>query len=217
MGRVIAEVVPLGVGIAASPFPIVPAILLLFTARPRPAALAFLTGWALGILAVTAAAVLLASVIELQEETPTWAAWTKLILGLVLVILAYRQWAGRAAAKEPAWMRALDDATPASALRLGVLLSVPNPKVALLAAASGLTIGAAELSTAGAAIALVTFVVVASSTVALPLLSYVVLGDRALAPLSAARDWFRVNQAVVVALVLAVIGVLLVVEGLAAL
>ncbi|WP_250405498.1 GAP family protein [Streptomyces cellostaticus] len=119
MGTVIGEVTPLALGIALSPFPVVPAILLLLTQRARATAGAFLTGWAVGIAVVTAVLAVLATGIEVREGTPAWASWTKVGLGAVLVLVALWQWrSGRRGA--PAWMQALTDATPARALRLGL-------------------------------------------------------------------------------------------------
>ncbi len=50
MGSVIGEVTPLALGVALSPFPVVPAVLLLSTPRAKATAGAFLAGWAAGIL-----------------------------------------------------------------------------------------------------------------------------------------------------------------------
>ncbi|MFD3873166.1 GAP family protein [Streptomyces sp. NPDC058623] len=195
------------------PSPSCPRSCWLFAPRPRAAAGAFFAGWTVGILVVATASTALASVIERTEETPTWASWTKAVLGLVLVLLAVRQWRSGAAKDTPAWMRALTTATPAKGLRLGLLLSLANPKALLLTAAAGLTVGAAELGTARAGIAVAVFTAIAVSTVALPLLSHVVLGERVLAPLGRARTWLETHNAAVTAVVLAVIGVLLTVEG----
>ncbi|MFF4324164.1 GAP family protein [Streptomyces sp. NPDC001568] len=213
MGVVLAEVTPLALGIALSPFPVLPAILLLFAPRPRAAAGAFFAGWTVGILMVATASTALASVIERQEETPTWASWTKAVLGVVLILLALGQWRSGASKDTPAWMRALSAATPAKGLRWGLLLSLANPKNLLLTAAAGLTVGAAELGTAGACVAVAVFTAIAVSTVALPLLSHLVLGERVLAPLGRARTWLETHNSAVTAVVLAVIGVLLTVEG----
>ena len=49
MGADYGEVLPLALGIAASPFPVVPAILLLFTPRARASSSAFLAGWLVGV------------------------------------------------------------------------------------------------------------------------------------------------------------------------
>lgn len=210
---VVGEVVPLALGIALSPFPVLPAILLLFTPRPRATAGAFLGGWASGILTVTAAGTALAAVIESTEETPTWAAWTKIVLGAVLLALAARQWRSRSAGGTPAWMQALTGTTPAKATRLGLLLATANPKALLLAAAAGLAIGAADLGPAPTTAAVLAFTVIAISTVALPLLLHLALGTRILAPLGSARTWLETHNAAVTSLVLALIGALLIADG----
>ncbi|MFD8700823.1 GAP family protein [Kitasatospora purpeofusca] len=217
MDAVIAEVVPLALGIALSPVPVVPAIFLLFTPRPRAAAGMFLAGWVAGILVVASALAALAVYIEAHEETPTWASWTKTGLGAVLLLVAVRQWRSGPAKGTPAWMTTLTDATPAKALRLGVLLSGVNPKVVLLSAAAGLTIGAAELGAVRTVAAAAVFTAVSAATVALPLLLHLVAGERVLVPLGRARRWLELHNSAVTAVVLAVIGVLLVLDGISGL
>ncbi|MGW1614365.1 GAP family protein [Streptomyces sp. NPDC002285] len=217
MNEVMGEVTPLALGIALSPFPIVPALFLLFTPRPRVTGGAFLAGWAAGILAFATVFTVLAAFIETREETPTWASWTKVGLGAVLVLLALRQWRSGAEKGAPAWMRSLTDATPAKALRLGLLLSGANPKTVLLSAAAGLTIGSAELGASQAVAAVLVFTAIGAFTVALPLLLHVVWGERVLTALDRARTWLETYNSTVTALVLAVIGVLLVTEGAAGL
>jgi len=211
---VIVEVVPLGLAVAASPFGIIPAILLLFTPRAKAASLGFLTGWLLGVIAVTTVFVLLATVIEARDEPAPWASWTKLVLGAALVVLGARQWLGRHAKDDPpAWMASIDALAPSGALRLGFLLSAVNPKIVMLTAAAGLVVGAAALGAAGAAVATAVFALLAASTVALPVTLYAVAGERVLGPLARARTWLQENNAAVMAVVITAIGVVLVVEG----
>ncbi len=218
MASVIAEVVPLALAIAASPFPIIPAILLLFTPRARAVGPAFLAGWVIGIAVATAVFIALAAVIELADEPPTWLSWTRIALGAALLVLAALRWRRRREQQEAAgWMKSIDNSTPASALRLGLLLSAANPKILMLTAAAGLTIGAAELSATGTLAAAVVFTLLAASTVALPVLLYLVVGDPMLRPLSRVRTWLQDNNATVMSVVFLVIGVVLVVNGIAGL
>ncbi len=53
-GSVLAELIPLAMVVALSPLSIIPAVLVLHTPRPRPAGLAFLAGWLIGLTALTA-------------------------------------------------------------------------------------------------------------------------------------------------------------------
>lgn len=214
MTGVLGEILPIALAIAASPFPVIPAILLLFTARPRATGLGFLAGWSVGVLLATTVFVALATVVEVSEETPAWASWSRLALGAVLLVLGVSRWRHRSEKTEtPAWMAALDDATPVSALRLGFLLSAANPKILLLAAAAGIAIGSAELPGAEAAVAILVVTLVGSLSVAVPVVLYLVRGERMLEPLGRARTWLERNNAAVMAVVITVIGVLLLVEG----
>lgn len=52
MGAVIGEILPLALGIAISPIPVIAAILMLLSPRARSTSVGFLAGWALGIVAV---------------------------------------------------------------------------------------------------------------------------------------------------------------------
>lgn len=211
----VVETLPLALAIAASPFPVIPAILVLFTARPRATSLAFLAGWVAGILAAVVVFVLLAEVIETREQSPTWVSWGRLLLGLTLVVVGVRQWRGRADAPgSPAWMRSVEQADPARAVRLALALSVPNPKILLLAAAGGMTIGAAEISGAATALTVLGFTAVSAISVAIPVLAFAALGKRALGPLTGVKGWLERNNAVLMAVVVLVIGLALAVKGL---
>ena len=208
----------LALGIAASPFPIVPAILLLFTPRPRPTSLSFLGGWFGGIAVATGVFVLLAGALEPGGGSPTWLSWVRIAVGAALVVYGARQWFARAAGGEPpAWMTSLQDATPRSAVRLALLLSVANPKVVLLAAAAGLDLGTADLTPAGTVGAVVLFAAVASISVAVPVLLFAVRGEAVLVPLARVRDWLLRHSDAILAVVIAVIGLVLIKNGVAGL
>jgi threonine/homoserine/homoserine lactone efflux protein len=209
------EIAAIALGIAASPFPIIPAILLLFTQRPRTTTGGFLLGWVLGIVVATTTFAAIASLVESRDETPAWVAWARISLGLLLILLGVWQWATRREkASAPAWMQAIDGATPRKALRLGLLLSGANPKVLLLTAAGGLEIDSTNLSRTGAAVTIALFAAIAASTVSIPLVLYGVMGERMLGPLSRAKDWLRLHNAAVMAVVITVIGIYLSVKGL---
>lgn len=217
-GGIAAEVLPLAIAIAASPFTIIPAILMLFTPRARATSLAFLASWLVALAVGATAFVLLASLIEGFEETPTWLAWTRVVLGAVLIVLGIKQWLARRTPKPtPAWMQRIESATPRRAVRIAFVLAYANPKVLLLTMAAGLSIGAAELSGGSAALAIAVFTGVAAISVAVPVLLYAVLGERMLGPLTRVRDWLERNNAVIMSIVITVIGVMVLTEGISGL
>ena len=58
------------------------------------------------------------------------------------------------------------------------------------------------------------YVVVAASTVAIPILAYAVSGDRLDAPLTRLKDWMERQHATLVAAILVVIGLLVLYKGI---
>ena len=70
MSDLVAELVPIAVAIALSPFPVIPVVLLLLTERALANGGSFLAGWFGGLLGLTAIVALLAGVIELWDEAP---------------------------------------------------------------------------------------------------------------------------------------------------
>jgi len=214
----VGEVIVLALGIAVSPFPVVPAILLLFTARPRPTSLAFLGAWWVGIAVPAGVAVVFAEVLDKDSTSPTWLSWVRILAGVLLVGYGVTTWLGRASSDEPpAWMRSIQDATPRTAARLALLLSIANPKVLLLAVAAGLDIGSAGYGALGDAAAVAVFTLVAGLSVTVPVLAYAALGDRVLPPFARAKDWLLTHNSAVMAVVITVIGVVLLKNGIAGL
>jgi threonine/homoserine/homoserine lactone efflux protein len=211
----IAQLWPLALAIMLSPFPIIPAILLLFTIHPRSTASAFLGGWFGGILVAATVFVLIGGFVEAHDSTPTWIAWARLAAGIALVGYGIEHWITRKKPKPaPKWMQSLQTATPRKAATLGFLLSAANPKILLLAGSAGIAIGAASESVAITIAVVVLFSLTASISVAIPVVLYLVRGDKVLTPLGKARDWLERNNAAVMAVVIFVIGVVLISKGI---
>ena len=221
MGETIGAILPLAVGVAVSPIPIVAAILMLLSPRARVNGPAFLGGWVLGIAVAVVVFALLASVLPAGGTGGAGpvAGTVKIALGLLLLVLAVRQWRARPAAGAPPvlpkWMSAVDGMTPLTALGLGVLLSAVNPKNLLMAAGAGLDIGGSGLGVGGAAVATLVFVVLAAVTVAVPVVGYLAASARMSGPLESLRGWLVGNNATVMSVLLLVIGVTMVGKGVA--
>ncbi|MFC5803989.1 GAP family protein [Streptomyces formicae] len=207
------EVVVFATVIAVSPFTLIPALFMQFTPRPRASSSAFLAGWVIGIVVPAGSCAALASVVQRPEDEHAWVAWARVVLGSLLILFGIRQWLTRHGRAAPGWMRLLADAGPSKAFRLGLLLSVANPKILLLSAAAGLAVGSAEPATTTAVVAVAVFTVCAASTVALPVVLHVLLGERVLVPLSRLRRWLENHAPGVMAVVIAAIGVLVLFEG----
>ncbi|WP_353814497.1 GAP family protein [Agromyces sp. SYSU T00266] len=220
MGSVIGDTLPLAVGIAISPIPIIAAILMLLSPRARATSVGFLGGWVLGIAVAATAFTLLSAVLPQggTDDPKPVTAVMQLVLGAGLVFLALRQWRSRPApgveAPLPKWMAGIDSMNAGRALGLGFLLAAVNPKNLLLGAGAGLAIGSAGLGVGPTAVVLLVFTVIAAASVALPVIAYLAASDRMAAPLERLRGWLVHNNATVMAVLLLVIGVVLIGKGI---
>jgi len=220
MGAVIGEILPLAVGIAISPIPIIAVILMLLSPRAKGASVGFMIGWVAGIIVAVVVFTLLSSVIPQNAGRPSKTSGIiKIIFGALLLFLALRQWRGRPAKGEqavmPKWMSAIDSMTAGKAMGLGFLLSAVNPKNLILAVSAGLIIGGAGLTLGQAAVAIAIFVVLAACTVIIPVIGYLIASARLAGPLDRLRGWLVENNATIMAVLLLVIGVVLIGKGIA--
>jgi len=220
MGPVIGEILPLAVGIAISPVPIIAAILMLLSPKAKGASVGFLLGWITGIVVAIVVFTLLSSVLPAQDESGSSPVRgvIKIILGALLLFLALRQWRGRPAEGEqatmPKWMSAIDSMTAGKALGLGFLLSAVNPKNLLMAISAGLIIGGAGLAVEQTVVVIVIFVLLAASTVLIPVVAYLIASERLAGPLDRLRAWLVNNNATIMAVLLLVIGVAVIGKGI---
>ena len=220
MGPAIGDVLPLALGIAISPIPIIAAILMLLSPRARGASLGFLAGWVLGVVLAATVFTLLGALIPAgdPDASKPIAGTIKIVLGVLLLLLALKQWRSRPAAGEkaalPKWMSAIDTMTPVKALALGVLLSALNPKNLMMAVGAGVAVGAAGLAAGETVVVLVVFVLLAVSTVLIPVLAYLRAAERMRAPLERLRVWLVQNNGTVMGVLLLVIGVVSIGKGL---
>jgi hypothetical protein len=133
--------------------------------------------------------------------------------------LAARQWQDKPAkgdrAELPKWMASIDSITSAKALALGILLSTASPKNLLLALSAGVIVGGAVLSVGQVAVLIILFTVIAASTVAVPVVAYLVAPSRMTGPLEALREWLVDNSVAIMVVLLLVIGVVVIGNGIA--
>ena len=221
MGQVIGDILPLAIGVAISPIPIIAAILMLLSPKAKGTSVGFLLGWVAGIVVAVTLFTLLSSVIPATDDTAAKPVQgvIPLLLGAGLLLLALRQWRTRPAPGEqaalPKWMSAIDTMTAGKGFGLGFLLAAVNPKNLLMGAAAGLAIGGAGLDVGADVVAILVFTLVAACSVAVPVIAYLVASQRMGGPLESLRSWLVQNNATVMAVLLLVIGVVLIGKGIA--
>ncbi|MCU0506452.1 MAG: GAP family protein [Chloroflexi bacterium] len=223
MGPVFGDLLPIAVGVAISPLPVIAIILMLITPRARSNGIAFLVGWAgaIAIVTIVGGVVLGAADTAAGSSATTWSSLLRVALGILLLILAARDWRQRPrhgeTAELPAWMSALDRTTPARSLGMAALLGGVNPKNLLLNIAAATTIAAAGLTTAENAVVVAIYVVIASVSIAAPLGVYLAMGARAQQVLGGWKEWLTQHNQAVMAAVFLVLGAVVLGEGVAGL
>lgn len=221
MRVVVGGIIPLALVVTISPLNIIPAILLLFTARPLANALSFLGGFIAGIGVVLAVFVSIAGALDRSAHTgqATWVAVLKLVLGAYLVVAAVRRFRSRptsgAPGTMPGWMDGIAGYSPGRSLGLGLALGGLNPKNMVVGAAAAASIGSAALSGVQQVGVGAIYVAVAVLGVAAPLLVTVFLGHRSSGVLDSWQEWLKQNNATVLSVLFVVFGVVLIGQGIA--
>src|SRR5262245_4969256 len=134
MGEAIGQALPFAVGVAISPTPIVAMVLMLITPNARANGLLFLAGWVAGVFVAGMVLTFVVGLLGVSEggEPAPWTYWLKLLLGVLLVFLAVKEWGARPAPgtepKMPGWMAMLDSINGPKAAGLAFVLSALNPK-----------------------------------------------------------------------------------------
>jgi threonine/homoserine/homoserine lactone efflux protein len=214
----LTELIPLALLIALSPLSIIPGILMLHTPRPRPTSIAFLAGWALGIAVITAAFVIASDLSAGLDRKSAATPYVRIVIGVALIALGLYRWLTRNRAQHtPKWLTSMTSAGPGRAFVTAIVLSVANLKVFAMCAAAGAAIGTAALGSTGAWQAVAVFTVVAASSVALPVLGYLVAGERLDEPLNRLKVWMEDNHSALMGVILVVIGAALLYKGIHAL
>ena len=182
---------------------------MLFSKAAKVNSISFLAGWIIGLLA--AGMIVLALGISSSDGAPSTASgWIKVAIGALFLVLGVKQWMGRPKKGEtaamPGWMASIDDFTAAKAFGVGVLLSGVNPKNLGLTIAAAATVGGGSLSSGDEIIVMVVFVVLASLTVAAPVIMNLVMGSKATHTLTEMKEWLTDNNATVMAVLFVVLG-----------
>jgi threonine/homoserine/homoserine lactone efflux protein len=216
VGSAIGDILPLAIGVAISPVPIIAIVLMLATPRGKANGIAFAIGWVAG-LAIVAAIVLLAesgSSSDDSGEPATWTSVVKLAVGVLFVLLGVKQWRGRPKSGEqaelPKWMQTIDTFRAGKSLGLGVLLSALNPKNLGLTLGAALIVAQAGLSVGEEIGVMAVFVAIASASILGPVAIYLIMGSKGKDLLDDLKTWMGVHNAAIMTVLFLVLGLKLV-------
>jgi threonine/homoserine/homoserine lactone efflux protein len=223
MGDAIGQTLPMAVGVALSPVPIIAVVLMLVTPRARVNGPAFIVGWLVGLAIIGTIVLAIAGPNATNDDgTPAdGVSWAKVVLGALLLLVALRQWRSRPHDGDdvttPKWMGAIDAFTPVKATGAGVVLSAANPKNLILAVGAATTIAQTAISGADQAIAYGVFAVIGTIGVAAPVVVYFAMGERSKQVLDRLKTWMALHNAAIMSVLCLVIGVKLIGDAISGL
>ncbi len=223
MGQAIGGSLPLAVGIALSPVPIIAVVLMLTSRRAKVNGPAFVLGWlaGLGVVGAIALAVAGAGSASKSGSPAAWVSWVKIAFGVLLLLVAMRQFRSRPRAGEepqmPKWMASIDKTSPAGALSLAAVLSGANPKNLLLAVGGAAGIADTGIPGVQQAIAYLIFALIGTLGVGVPVVIYFTMGARSEKLLAGLKDWMSAHNAVIMTVLCLVIAAKLIGDGISSL
>jgi Sap, sulfolipid-1-addressing protein len=220
MGAAIGGSLPLAVGVALSPVPIIAVVLMLTSRRARVNGPMFVLGWmaGLGIVGAIVLAVAGPAGASQSGSPATWVSWVKIVLGVLLLLVAARQFRGRPHGDEqpqmPKWMATIDDTKPFAAAGLAVVLSAANPKNLLLAVGGAAAIAQTGIPGSQQALAYLVFALIGTLGVGIPVALYFAMGARSERLLAGLKDWMSAHNAVIMSVLCLIIAAKLIGDGI---
>ncbi|HEY6810905.1 MAG TPA: GAP family protein [Propionibacteriaceae bacterium] len=218
MWEALGGLLPIAVAVAISSVPITVTVLILLSPNRNRAALPFLVGWVTGVVAVIVLSALGASALpEPPRRGPDIVtAVLQIMIGTALVVLGVvglRRSSRTEHTGLPRWLSAVDSFGALAAFGVAVLLDL-RPKGLLLGIAAGLALHTASLRAGEDAVLIVTYTVIATSTVVIPIMASLIAPRRMEPRLIAARDWLAHNGRVLTSSMMFMIGVVILGAGL---
>ena len=223
MNSTLASLLPFIIGSAVVPLQIIVVTLLLTGEQRGPLkAIAFVLGMTVARLTQ---GILFGLVLTGGSGDPADAGNTSIvkataltILGILLLLTAYKKWAKEPDpdAPPPKWLTMLDSITPAKALLFGAGFVLIGPKLWVFMLGAISAIGEAQLGQPASTWTFLLFVLLAQSLLLIPILIRLLMPQRAKSLLASLADWMkRYNDPIVIAISL-IFGALFLYQGLSA-
>ncbi len=220
MLNTIGQLLPVGIAAALSTVPVTVLLVIMMSPRRKVAAVPFALGCVIGTLIIVLVASLAAQFLPepRQRRADEVTAVLELALGAALVLVGIRTWRRRHRSEEalplPGWAAsALDSVSAMRAFGLGLIIEF-RPKSALLACVVSLQVHAATRADPGPLAVIVIYVIIATSTVTLPVLLTIISPERMEPRLAKAADTLTEDGPMISAIVLLMVGAVVIGSGL---
>ncbi|MRH87529.1 GAP family protein [Nocardia sp. SYP-A9097] len=173
MGHAVGQILSHAVGVTISPLTLIAMILILTAPGGRSNAFAFAVGWIVAVSGIFTVLMALSIITgaEHNGHPGTWVAWFRLIVGLLLALMTFRQVRMLGNANEgtlPKRFQNIEQFNIGNSLALGAMLVVANPKNVTQIAAGAVTTASATAHPGGRISAALIFVAIASLGVLVP-------------------------------------------------
>ena len=216
--EVLGVLLPLSLGVALSSVPLTATVFILLSPSARRSGITFLIGWVVGLALVTIGFVLGIAALPTGPGLPNQSVVGAVELLLGLGLLGFGIWKiveGPPTEKKaaPEWTKRVAKLGPWSALVLGLVLNL-RPKALALAIAAALAINSVRLSTTELAVCLGVYILLGSSTVAIPVVMELVAPDATAERLRQGKGWLSRNSRAITIIVSLMLGMLLIGDAL---
>lgn len=207
MGNVLISILPYVIGSAVVPLQIIIGLLLLKSPKQGLLkAIAFVTGMTItrlfqGLIFGLVLGGATSSTGGSGGKSPVIATLL-LVLGILLLITAYKKWNGEddPDAPSPKWLTRIDSASPLKSLELGIKLPLVAPKLWVFTLSALATIADAKLDQPASTIAFLLFILLAESLLLLPILIRIFMPIKSRSILNRITSWLnRNNRPIVIA------------------
>ena len=182
------------------------AIVLVTSERAIPNSLAYVLGFGtmvlIGVSVFKGIAHLIGNNIDLGDPDDSGSTGTIIQLGLValLILASIKEYLGRATATPPKWLGTLQNATPAQALKMGLIVVAVMPSdLAIM-----FTVGMNLEQNGESLVEALPFIGLTTLVAASPLLAYLLFHRRAARAMPKVRDWMNHNSWLVNIIVFAI-------------
>ena len=212
------EALPMAIGLAFSPFPLIAIIILLMTPKAKSNSLWFLLGWMLGIYFIGLLVLLIPGLGTDQGEPTVLSGSIRIIAGAILLIFAFKSWLKRPKPGDeivtPKLFLTIDSFGLKKSMVTGFLFSAANVKNMAFSAAGAARIYQSLSEDGNTLATLAVFALIGSLILMLPVMIYVIAGTRIEPTFLVWKKWLIKNNKILLVIILSFIGLILIKAGL---
>lgn len=211
MSQAFSAILSPAVGVLISPLPVVGLILILLSNKARSNSIFYMLGWIVGNAAVFTIGMLCMGAGVQQGEPGTVKTIVSVVLGILLIVVAIREFMKRPKkgqeAPTPKWFAKLTQIGVWGAAGFGFFLSALNFKNMLLSLSAGTGVGALGLSGGQEAASTVIYTFIASASIIVPTVAFLIAGKQMDKILDSLRGWLVQYNAIIMSVLLLMIGI----------